>query len=195
MSANAYFAEQRPQYIIFDKQTGQIVHVHSRFSVPENKYVEIPIEELKGTLAKDDSIVKRLSGGDAANLDVIAESSADARSSTRFKVDVQARKIVAKPSLSLKAEKSEVSGDGKDSTSVEIQAVGEDGKTDLGFDDNLKVTTTRGKLSTRGGIVEMRQGKAQITLTSVKETVQHVQIVATSVNSSAAPGSVSVEFV
>lgn len=195
MSANAYMAEQQPQYIVYDKQTGEIVNVHSRFSVTEDKYVEIPTEELRSTLSKDESIVKRLSGGDAGNLDVIADPGGGVRSRTGFKVDVRARKLVAKPSLRLKADKSEITGDGEDSVSIEIQAVGEDGKTDLGFDDTLKVTTTRGKLSERGGVIEMRQGKARITLTSVDETVDHVQIVATSMRGSAAPGSVSVEFV
>jgi hypothetical protein len=192
----AHTDDHKPLYIVFDRSSGEIIHIHSRFSAPENKYVEIPIDELKGTLAKNESIVKRLNGEDPANLDILYDPGAQGLEKARgLKVDVRERKVVSKPSLSLKAEKHELVGDGQDNTSVEIRAVGEDGKTDLGFDDTLKVSTTRGKLSARGGVVEMRQGKAEITLTSVDETVNQVQIVATSVKGAAVRGTTKVEFV
>lgn len=196
MSSPAIANDPGPHYIVFDNKTGRILQTHSRFNIEAQKNVEIPMEELTATFRKDRYIIDRLTGRDEANLGVLVSTGDDpGPDSSRFKVDVEKHKLVLKPVLTVTAEKTEIAGDGEDSTKIEIQAVGEDGKPDRSLDDKLKVTTTRGKLSARGGIVEMRQGQASVTLTSVKETVDRVQVVVTSVEGTCGPGRLNLEFV
>jgi len=179
------------QYVVFDKTTGQIVRTHSHFSVEKNAYVEVPPAELKKALALDSSV------GDPANLDIIKIEGKDPLA-VRLgvaKVDLKTRVLVEKPSLSVTADKTEIAGDGKESATITIQAVGADGKPVRSLDDKLKVLTTRGKLSARGGLVDLVQGKATVTLTSANETVSRVVVRASSIAGASSAGEVRLEFV
>jgi hypothetical protein len=185
------------QYVAFDKKTGQIVHVHTRLSAVKNAYVEVPLDELKQSLSKDASILSRLSGADPANLDVIQTDPKSPLSGRlgRMTVDLKTRVLVEKPSLSLKADKTEIVGDGQDSVKIAIHAVDQDGKPVRGLDDKLKVVTSRGKLSAQGGLVHLVQGHATVTLTSVNETVSRVVVRASSIAGACSSGEVRLEFV
>ena len=185
------------QYVVFDKKTGRILQTQSRFSVEQNQDVEIPMEELKATLAKDPYVLQRLTDHDAGNLDILKsetkETGRGLHSPTM--VDVKHMKIVAKPKLVLSAGKKEIVGDGQDSTEIEIKVVGATGRAVHTVDDQIKITTTRGRLSARAGIVDLVQGRATITLTSVNETVSEVRVRALSVSGACASGALTLEFV
>jgi hypothetical protein len=190
--------KSRPiSYVAFDKKTGRILHVHGRFSVEHNQYVEIDIGEMREKLAKDKMILDRLTDRDAENLDIIRapeEGPSRALAYGMGIIDVNRKEIVGKPRLTLSAPKLELDGDGKDSIKIEIEAE-TDGNSAGIVDEDIKVTTTRGKLSARGGIVRLVRGKATITLTSVGETAHKVRIAATAPSGHYRSGYLTVAFV
>jgi hypothetical protein len=192
-------AQHQPtiQYVAFDKKTGRILHTYSKFNAEHNKYVEVPTEKLRQSLAKDANILDGLTDHDAANLEILKAEpeQAGAVGSTRLMVDPQSKTLVQKPKLLLKSDKPELTGDGKDSATITILAVNAEGKAERNVKSKIKVTTTRGKLSERGGVVELAKGGAKITLTSVNETVGRVKISATSLDGNCAAGHLIVQFV
>jgi hypothetical protein len=189
----------RPEvwYVAFDKRTGRILHTHSRFSVEANRHVEVPEEDLRQMLANDASLLAGLTDQDLANLDILKVGPHDAvpGSGGQIMVDVAHRRIVPKPRLVLAADKREIVGDGYDSATIEIRAVDADGELLRTVEDRIKVTVTRGRLSVRGGLVDLDEGRATITLTSVNETVDNVRVGATSLTGACASGYLTLEFV
>ncbi len=184
-------------YVAFDKRTGHILHTHSRFSVEANQHVEVPEDDLRGMLLKDPSLLTDLTDQDSANLDILKVGPHDAvpGPGSAMMVDVAHRKIVQKPTLVLTADKREIAGDGWDSATIEIRAVNSEGKLLHTVEDRIKITTSRGKLSSRGGIVDLVEGQATITLTSVNETVDHVRVGAVSLTGACGSGYLTLEFV
>ncbi len=185
------------RYAGYDKVTGRIVHTHSRFSVAENRFVEMPIEELKARFSTDAYIVARLSGRNPDNLDFIkVEGSIESGPGREaLMVDPSQRRLVPRPELHLRTQKQHISGDGKDSTEIEVFATDSTGRTIADAHGKVKVTTTRGKLSAHGGLVELVHGRATLTLTSVNETVSAVHLTATPLNRPYAPAALDIEFV
>jgi hypothetical protein len=189
----------RPEvwYVAFDKRTGRVVHTHCRFSVEANKHVEVPEADLRNMLAQDASLRAGLTDQDLANLDILKVGPHDAvpHPGAGMMVDVTHRKIVPKPALVLTADKRELAGDGRDSAKIEVRAVDAHGEPLRTVKDTIKVTVTRGKLSARGGVVDLVEGRATITLTSVAETVAYVRADATSLSGTCARGYLTFEFV
>ncbi len=185
------------QYVVYDKTTGQILHQHTRYSAEKNAHVEVPLDELKASLFTDGSILARVTGKDAANLDIIqvGPKTPGAERLGRMVVDPKTRVLVDKPALTLTPDKTQIAGDGQASVKIAIRAVGADGKPVRSLDDKLKVVTSRGKLSATGGLVELVQGQATITLTSVNETVSRVMVKASSIAGVCVTGDVRLEFV
>jgi len=185
------------QYVVFDRKTGRILHTHSRYDVAKNEDVEIPINELKEVLAKDSVILERLTNHDAANLDIIKTSPQQTgiNIAADVMVDVHKKMLVQKPRLSLKTDKRELTGDGRDTAKIVIQAVDAEGSAVRNCSGKIKVTTTRGKLSERGGILDLVDGRATISLTSVNETVGKVRVTAASLGATCGSGNLIVEFV
>lgn len=184
------------QYVVFDPRTGRIVSTHSRFSVEENRDVEIPIEELKRTL-QDASARRDVTSHDTANLDILKVESPQGVpiNSATDMVDVTDRRIVQRPLLVLTAGKQQIVGDGRDSVTIEIKVVDADGNDVYNINDTIKVMTTRGRLSARGGIVTLAEGRATIVLTSAAETVSHVRVRAFSPDGACGGGNLRLEFV
>ncbi len=183
-------------YAAYDKTTGRIVHTHSRFSVPENRFVEMPIEELKKRFSSDMHVVSKLSDKDPKNLEFIKIDLGDIGPATGgLMVDTAKKKLVKRPSLALTASKREIAGDGKDTATIDIAVVDAHGKHIDGASGTAKVTTTRGKLSARGGIVKLAKGHAKVTLTSANETVSKVRVSVISPDKSFGSAYLDVEFV
>jgi hypothetical protein len=184
------------QYVGYDKTTGRIVHTHSRFSVAENRHVEIPMEELKARFSKDKWVVSRLSSQDPNNLDFIQIGSAEVQAATvPMMVDHAQRKLVPQPSLKVHSHKHVIAGDGKDSAEIEISVVDRHGKVIESSAGEIKVITGRGRLSARGGLVRLEQGRARLSLTSANETVDKVRVTAKSVSGAFVSGHLDFEFV
>jgi len=183
-------------YAAYDKVSGKIIHTHWRFSVSENRYVEIPVEELRAMFSNEMEIVEKLSNRDRSNLDFLKIELAHANETLGpVMVDPVQRTLVPRPKLALTADKREVMGDGKDSVKIDIAAVDSKGKTLPTASGAVKLTTQRGRLSDRGGIVNLVNGRATTTLTSVNETVQRVRVSAASLDGPFTPGYVDLEFV
>jgi hypothetical protein len=185
------------RYVAFDNRTGRILQTHSRISASTRQYVEVPVDELRRMLAKDSSLLAKLTDKDPANLDILKIESHDEAPvpGEAAMVDVVRRRIVRSPMLTLTADKREVSGDGQDSATIEIRAVNAAGNLMHSVNDRVKVSATHGKLSARAGIVDLVGGRATITVTSVNETVDKVKVWATSLSGACSGGSVTLEFV
>lgn len=180
------------RYVGYDTRTGQIVHTHAQFSVPENRYVEVPAEQLKARFSADPGIVARLSDGDAGHLDFI-KADAD-RPLASLMVDTASRRLVTRPRLVLAADRTELAGDGQDSVALGITVVGEDGQVIEDAGGTVKVETSRGKLSARGGVVDLAAGRGTITLTSASETVSQVRVQASAPGQPYASAQLDLEF-
>ena len=182
------------RYAGYDAKTGEIVHTHSRFNVAENRNVEIPLEELRSRFSLDPVIVERLTDRDPNNLDYIPVEASEIQLGRLMVVDSATRKLVPKPKLHLKATKPVIAGDGEDSTTLEISTVDASGRHLGELSGKVKVATTRGKLSARGGIVELNRGRASLTLTSANETVGVVHVSATAIDRAYAAARLELEF-
>ena len=62
------------------------------------------------------------------------------------------------------------------------------------YNGAVKVTTTRGKLSARGGQVEIKKGVGQVILTSVNETVNRVAVTARCLEGNCISSDLELEF-
>ncbi|HEY1867914.1 MAG TPA: invasin domain 3-containing protein, partial [Candidatus Cybelea sp.] len=154
----------------------------------------IPLEELRSRFGSDPAIVERLSDRDPNNLDYIPVEAAEITLGRHLMVDPATRKLVPKPKLQIKAKKAALAGDGLDSTELEISTVDAQGRH-VGLSGKVKVATTRGKLSARGGIVELKDGRASLTLTSANETAGSVHVSVTPLDRAYAAARLDVEFV
>lgn len=183
-------------YVIFDKKTGRILQRHSSYDIEKQSHVAVPQEELKAMFGKDALLASRATDRDLKNIDFLEiKSEKDAPSLTgAFTVDVEKRQLVPLPTLAIKADKSELTGDGKDTAVLEIQAVDAEGKLIRTAEAKIKVATTRGKLSEPGGLIQLVRGKAKIELVSVNETVSRVKVSARALDGSCSAGHLTLEF-
>ncbi len=184
------------QYVGYDKTTGLIVHTHAKYSAEAKSYVEIPIEEIKARFSSEATIVGQLSGQDSRNLDYIKLSPTELRNiDGPMMVDPAKKILVSRPKLTVSVSKTEILGDGRDHAELAISVVDARGKVLTSASGKIKVTTTRGQLSERAGVVNLVKGRAAITLTSVNETVHRVRVSAAPIDNPFVPGHLDVEFV
>lgn len=183
-------------YALYDKVTGDVVQSYSRVSVDTEKHVEVPIDELKADLSRDGWLISRLTDANPENLGIIRIEPSEAKQGTGLlAVDVHKETLVVKPSLVLKSDKEELAGDGEDRAVIEVHVQDAHGMPIRDFNDEIRITTERGKLSERGGLVTMKAGYAKIELTSVRETVRRVHVRAASVSGKAGSDEIVLEFV
>jgi hypothetical protein len=183
-------------YVVYDKTSGQILHRHSRFSLGSNARNEVPVEHIKAMLALDQSSGYAAVKRNTENIGILRLPSDQVNPPKhRMMVDVAREAIVPMPALRLSAKKLEVLGDGKDSADIDIEVLAADGKTTSPFNGQIKLTTSRGKLSARGGVVDVVNGRARVSLTSVPETVSVVSVSATALKGVCADGDLRLEFV
>ena len=181
--------------VVFDRVSGKILQTHSRLDAEKDEYVQVSGEDLKKELASDKFILSKLTNQDPANLDfLLVEHPGTWDSNMPMAVDVKSRQLVALPRLQLSAEKTALAGDGSDSVTIEVQAVDVRGKPMRDLEGGVRVTTERGKLSERGGIIKLVRGHGKVKLTSVNETVRSVWVRADSLDGSAARGELRLEF-
>lgn len=185
-------------YVAFDKKSGHILHTHSKVSAETGEYLDCDAEAIKAMVVQDQSIVESLTDKDVKNVDVLrVAGTTNPLIGLRggLLVDVKEKRLVQLPWLELTTAKSELLGDGQDETKIEIEAVSAAERPVLRVAGKVKVTTTRGRLSARGGVVDMVQGRATINLTSVNETVARVTVTAESLTGICGKGSLELEFV
>lgn len=68
----------------------------------------------------------------------------------------------------------EVKGDGSTSCKITARVLNTKGNVEKAFGDNVRFSTSRGRLSEKNGIVKAKKGIAEVTLTSSPETVAQV---------------------
>ena len=183
------------QHVAFDRATGRILHSHSRFSVEHDTYVDVPEDELRRLCASDATILEGLTDRNPANLEFLKIGTHHAHGRGPMMVDVARGVLVLQPRLSLSADKREIDGDGQDNAQIAIEVLGANGRLVGDFQGRIKLTTSRGRLSARGGMVDLVDGKAEVTLTSSAETVSRVQLRATAPDALCADGQLVIEFV
>lgn len=179
-------------YIIYDKVTGLPVGRHRHFDAVANKLVEADEEEILALYAGDDDMLQRVTDRDAGNLAVLKASLPEAQG--RMRMRINKNKLVEQPTLVMYSDKDELEGDGEDSATLSIILQNDKGKAVAKAKDELLVTTTRGKLSARGGLLRLENGRATLTLTSVPETVQVVTVRCELVSGGAEPAEVRLAF-
>lgn len=185
-------------YVVFDKKTGRIVHTHRRFNVEKEAYCECNPKDVMGLIGLDDFILGQVTKNDPKNLDIIMTTEITENGSTRdsgFMVDTKSRKVIEMLRIRLSSEKDELEGDGKDKTIIEIKVVNFEGKIVDSYNGMVKITTNRGKLSARGGLVKLKKGRGEITLISANETVDRVSVMAQCLDGTCVMAHLALEFV
>src|SRR5215472_5273629 len=142
------------KYLFFERSTGRIVGTHSLYDAEKQSYSHRPVKEVHALLAGS------LPAGTAENYEILEEDVPRGLDIGGHYVDVKTRKLIPKPHLNLKPERTQLKGDGKDTIEIQITVVDHDGKVHAGFSGELQVSTTRGKLSAPGGRVKASKGRA-----------------------------------
>ena len=149
-------------------------------------------EEILSLYAADEGTMQRVTDADAANLAVIQANLPEAQA--RFKMRIIKDRLVEQPKLVMFSDRDELEGNGEDKATLTIQVQDDKGKVISKANDAVLVTTTRGKLSERGGEIVLEKGRASITLTSVPETVRVVTVRAELVKGGAKPVEIRLAF-
>jgi hypothetical protein len=176
---------QRRVQLIYDTRTGVVLGRHEML-VEEGA----TLPDLQLELARIRGSVAALADVELAFLDVDDPDALE----RPLRVDVRARAIAPAWVLRAGAPRRELEGDGTDSVELEIAALDEHGAVDPGFEDEVRVTTTRGRLSERGGRVRLAEGLGRITLTTAAETVDRVLVAVSDPAGRAVPASLELEF-
>jgi len=183
-------------YVVFDKNTGRIVHRQSRYDAEAGAHVAIPAEEVLALAREAGGLDDRQSAGATAgaDLDVLELTDVAEGATVRMRVNVPNRDLVPRPALRVEPARAELEGDGSDTVTVRISAVDAAGRPLKDFSGPVRVSTTRGKLSARGGRLELKNGAGEVDLTSVNETVGAVRIMARCAGGVCIAGEAEVEF-
>jgi len=157
-------------YVVYRRSTGEILGTHTTI-VQEGVPRSPGEDDVKGVLPAfaNEVPVKELAY-------VLAELPDGVRTSA-LRVDARGR-VIPKHHLRLTSERAELEGDGKDSIEITIEAVDDNGKRVSDFDGEVQVTTTRGRLSERGGRVHLRKGAGHVRLTTTVETAVGIRVTA-----------------
>jgi Invasin, domain 3 len=192
MTLQTIYENQDVSYIVYDKVTGLPIGRHRHLDAVANKLVEVDEEEILSLYAADEAAMQRVTDADAANLAVIQASLPEAQA--RFRMRVARDRLVEQPKLVMFSNRDELEGNGEDKATLTIQLQDDKGKVISKANDAVLVTTTRGKLSERGGEIVLERGRASLTLTSVPETVRVVMVRAELVNGGAEPAEIKLAF-
>lgn len=165
--------------VVYDRISGRILKIHRSEAVEGVKGVKPKLDGLLKDAKSDAFTLRMATKGDGKNLAVM-EIPVDGPDPAGKMVDVGADKLVPKYQIQLAAAKSELEGDGKDSTVIEINVVDVKGKRVTGFNAEVEIRASRGKLSERGGRLQLAGGRGKIKLTSVAETAVGVTVAAQS---------------
>jgi len=180
-------------YIVYDKVTGLPIGRHRHFDAVANKLVEADEAEILSLYAADEGTMQKVTDRDAANLAVLKTNLPDTQG--RFRMRVNKNRLVEQPRLVMFSDKDELEGNGEDSATLTIMLQNDKGKVVARAKDEVLVTTTRGKLSARGGLIALERGRTTLTLRSVPETVQVVTVRCQLVNGGAEPAEIRLAFV
>jgi len=181
--------EERKTYIVFDRSTGAVIGTHLVYDARTRTYVEHAPENVLEIFHGS------MKGRTSDQIGVSEISLPRGRDVSGYFFDVKAKKLVPRLRLDVKPERTQLQGDGKDTIQIQIGVLGDGGKVADDFNGELRVTTTRGRLSASGGQIKATQGRGSIKLTSVAETVDRVWLTVRDLAGRCARGKAVVEFV
>jgi hypothetical protein len=179
---------ERTSYVVYDRATGRILATHSRIDGESGKYLPLSDAEVFASCGVpfDDNT--------RARARILAVDAAALMSRKPLRVHPKGHDLVARDHLELKLSRTAIRGDGKDSVNIEIRVVDPDGKHNDSFSGRIKVSTQRGRLSADAGLVDVRNGSASVSLTSVPETLERVRVSARDLTGELETGTAVVEF-
>ncbi len=180
-------------HLLYDRATGAVLGRYSLYRVGDGGYAELD-EESVLTVAREAGLVPHATPSGDVDVGVLAVADPTEAMATDVWVDPGTHRLAARPRLSVTADRSQLEGDGEDSVVVTVSARDADGTLLEDRTDRLRVSTTRGKLAERGGLVQLRGGTAEITLRSVAETVALVTVAAESLDGRYTRGTLDLEF-
>jgi hypothetical protein len=171
------------QFVAYDRETGAItgtaVYMYFGGDVEEPGR-----EEILGALGADEEQAERT--------ELLPVEPGHEHANARF--DHEAGELVPLFHLRVEPKRAELEGNGEDGTAISVSVVDSEGRLVNDFEGELTVTTTRGRLSERGGRVVAKNGQATLELTSVAETVAQVVVGARDPSGRSLPGASTVEF-
>lgn len=178
----------RRTYVVFDRSTGAVLGISTHFDAGTGDYREQSLDQVVHQFGG------LLGGRTAKEVDVLDVDLPAEAFQQGYHVDVHRRQLVPKHQIRLEAARVGLEGDGNDSTEIVITVVDGSGKVVKGFEGEIRVSTSRGRLSHKGGRVKARGGTCRVTLTSAPETVEHVVVSARDPAGRCDPGAVTIEF-
>jgi hypothetical protein len=177
MSSDAMASDQQPlTHVIYDSASGRVIGRFRSRDIVRNEYREREPSEVLSLFSADERVISRLPEGDAGNLAVLATSLSRATDVQTMRVSVKRQTLVSKPKLRMRTEREVLEGDGQDSVSIDLDVVDEQGRVIRDYEGTIHFVTSRGKLSAKGGDVAIERGQGNVTLTSVRETVDKVTV-------------------
>jgi len=144
--------------------------------------------------ASDKGALSKVTDGDVRNLAMTATELPLNAKVSALRFSARRQSLVMLPRLRLRADRDAIEGDGTDSVTISIDVIDEDGRVLRDYQNEIQVTTTRGKLSAKGGRVKVEAGQGNIVLTSVRETVERVDVKARTSDGSAASDVITLSF-
>ncbi len=185
---NMMSSEAGPTYIIYDSRTGAILGSYRQYSVEAGKHVAVPVADLL------DSLRQTSDAETAAGLAVVEIQADQPVDLSSQRVDLNKGKLVPKLQLRLRADRTQLNGDGKDSVELVISVLDGKGAAAKNFSGDLQVQTSRGRLSTPGGRVQSEGGVAKLKLIAPAETVAKVRVTVSDSTNQCQTGSLDLEF-
>lgn len=182
--------EQELSYIIYDRDSGRILGSHRSIDGSTGAAQALTPEQVLADsgLLHD---ARRLAGGAA----VIEADPATLNLPNGLRVDPARKALVQRGRIELRADRPEIAGDGKDKAQLTIRVLHADGSLDTSYQGRIKVSTERGRLDAKGGLVEVKGGQGKVALRSVDESLDAVRLRAADLNHEYAPGACTLAFV
>jgi hypothetical protein len=185
--------QHRPSHAVYDRTTGRVLATYRRLDVKTGKMVPDTEDEVLDLVRGDESLVAETTDGDPGNLATLVVE-AERAPAAAVRVAPERGRLVVPPRIRLMAERDELEGDGEDSLEISIDIVDASDKPVGDYRGPVHVSTSRGRLSARGGDLELDDGRGKLALTSVRETVDEVTVRATVPDGSLVPGELTVRF-
>lgn len=145
--------QQRKTFVVFDPSKGEVIGTYAVYDAETRSYRRPTLEEASNAFR--DLLAERK----ADKINILEADLPLGTSPARYSIEVQRRQIAIKPRLQVQADRTQIQGDGKDSVEIEISAVDESGNVVESFDGDLRVMTSRGRLSASGGRIKADRGR------------------------------------
>ncbi|MGH2586070.1 MAG: hypothetical protein ACRDJE_14245 [Dehalococcoidia bacterium] len=185
--------EAEPAHVVYDRVTGRVLGRYRLLDAATGAFREADQEEVLA-LFKDQKTLARLTEADPANLGAAAARVEPGARLASLRVSPASGAIENRPRIRLHTDRDALEGDGEDSVTLSIDVIGERDAVIGDYSGEIKVSTTHGKLSARAGLIKAEKGRAALTLTSTRETIDEVRVRAVAPDGTAQPAETVLRF-